>query len=59
MGHVGICFCLFLKLADCYINGISITEYENVHFNWKEYLEKNDAEAVPDKAFKSVSTDLY
>lgn len=42
----------------CEKNGKSLSppgEYENVHFDWKEYLERNNAEAVPEKAFKPQS----
>lgn len=36
-----------------------LVEYENVHFDWKEYLERNNAEAVPEKAFKPVSVSQF
>uniref|UniRef100_K1R8F5 Lethal(3)malignant brain tumor-like protein 1 n=1 Tax=Magallana gigas TaxID=29159 RepID=K1R8F5_MAGGI len=42
----------------CEKNGKSLSppgEYENVHFDWKEYLERNNAEAVSEKAFKPQS----
>ncbi|XP_062619974.1 lethal(3)malignant brain tumor-like protein 3 isoform X1 [Saccostrea cucullata] len=42
----------------CEENGKTLSppgEYENVHFNWQEYLERNEAEAVPEKAFKPQS----